>query len=112
MSKTIAGTFEPHQKGGGFLRSAESNYSVSRDDVFVPRVARRLDDGLGGQRAALVPAHSVGQDQQALRAVPGGQHDDAILLFVAPADMVGFYRFPKHRGRRTRRRSSRNTTTI
>ncbi len=36
MSRTIVGTFEPNPKGGGFLRSAEANYSVSRDDVFVP----------------------------------------------------------------------------
>jgi transcription termination factor Rho len=36
MSKTIVGTFEPNPKGGGFLRSADANYSVNRDDVFVP----------------------------------------------------------------------------
>ena len=37
MSRTIVGTFEPNPKGGGFLRSAEANYCVSRDDVFVPQ---------------------------------------------------------------------------
>ena len=36
MSRTIVGTFEPNPKGGGYLRSAKANYSVSRDDVFVP----------------------------------------------------------------------------
>lgn len=37
MSQTVVGTFEPLDKGGGYLRSPEFNYRVRREDAFVAR---------------------------------------------------------------------------
>ena len=51
----------------------------------------RLEDHLlGGQRAAGMAAHAVGQHGQQRALVRGVREDrDAILLFAAVADMLG-----------------------
>ncbi len=46
---TITGTFEPAAKSGGHLRSAETHYAVSRQDVMVPASLCRAAGLRGGE---------------------------------------------------------------
>ncbi len=58
MSETIVGTFEPNERGGGFLRLPKSNYRVCRNDVFLSGdQCRRL--GLQGGETVACTAHKA-----------------------------------------------------
>ncbi len=69
MTDMITGTFERDGTGRGHLRSAEANYRMRRDDVFVPReIARALGLRGGESITATIANENAKGQSRVLRA--------------------------------------------